>query len=155
MSTQQQTFELTSTFLLAGKAIFTVHNASGEHYTFRVKKLDRDDRGPIYFLSVLHGPDNEDDDSWHYVGIVTNIGGVRLTKASRHPAESKLVRVATWAIGKIFAGTTSDVPDGYGIHSEGRCGRCGRLLTHPDGVSDTGYRHGFGPACWNKIKTGK
>ena len=142
-------FAINQPWLMAGKATFTVHNDSGTHYTFHVAKVEKGDREPIWFISLLTGPDDE----FTYIGVVNSrTGAVHTTRASKLREDSQPVRVATWAIRKVFAGTASKVPDGYGIVPEGRCGRCGRPLTHPDGVATDGFRLGFGPHCWKKVK---
>jgi len=143
-------FPVTREWIIAGNAIFTVYNGKGEHYTYKVKRKDSDNpvRPPVWFVSVLTGPDNFED--YTYLGCLNvTSGAIRLTRASRLSPESKPVKVIEWALRIVWA--AGAFPEGYGIKGEGRCGRCGRRLTHPDGVADNGYRRGFGPECWNKI----
>lgn len=143
-------FPVTKDWVTAGKAIFTVYNGKGDHYTYQVKRKDSDDpvRPPVWFVSLLTGPDNYDD--YTYLGCLNaGTGAIRLTRASRLPANSTPVAVVNWALRIVWAG--GNFPSGYGIKGEGRCGRCGHKLTHPDGVADDGYRRGFGPHCWAKI----
>lgn len=138
-------------FILGGKAIFTVANPTGEHYTFKVNRKDPDpksdypDSGVVFFVSLLTGPDNGSD--YTYMGMVnpdrSNLW-VRLTRASRYTADSKPVRVINWALGLLSKG--QDLPAGYTIHHEGRCGRCGRRLTVPESVES-----GFGPECGGRL----
>ena len=42
------------TFFEGGKAIFTVSNPKGEHYTFQIKHK----KNTPFFVSLLTGPDN-------------------------------------------------------------------------------------------------
>lgn len=136
-------------FILGGKAIFTVSNPQGERYTYKVvrkeaeARFDRwNDGRPTFFLSLLTGPDNGGD--YTYVGILDQNGGVKLTRASRYTDDTRPVRVARWALGLVFGGRS--LPDGYQIHHEGRCGRCGRRLTVPESVDS-----GFGPECSGRV----
>ncbi len=147
-------FKITAQWVLAGKAIFTVHNDKGEHYTFRVSKKEDENsvRPPVWFINVLAGPDNLND--YQYLGmVVPNTLNVRLTKASRFREDSTIVKVVRWALGKVAAG--ADFPAGYGINGCGRCGRCGITLTRPEGIDPAGYRFGFGPTCWAKMQGGE
>lgn len=116
-------------FVLAGRAIFTVSNGKGRHYTYRVTmgKLRS-------FVSILNGSDN----TWNYVNI-----------AMLNPDTGELVgqygddiriKVLRWALRKIWS--QSSLPHGYAIQHAGKCGRCGRLLTTPQSLES-----GLGPEC--------
>lgn len=132
-------------FVLSGRAIFTVSNDRGEHYTYRVVKR----RGPpppgrpaddtIRFVQLLAGPDNTHD--YSYLGIYDQrTDQVRLTLKSSQASNSKPVLVFNWAM-KVIVGKAR-LPDGYAIEHAGRCGRCGRLLTTPESLA-----LGLGPEC--------
>lgn len=144
-------FTITPDWIMAGKAIFTVSNGQGEHYTYSVKrgKDNGDGRPAVWFVSLLTGPDNMSD--YTYVGcLLPRTGGVRLTRASRLTESSTPYRVVDWALKRLWAGIP--LPEGYSLNGEGRCGCCGRRLTHPDGVDDAGYRLGYGPTCYAKMR---
>jgi len=142
-------FPITASWVRAGKAVFTVHNDKGDHYTYKVTRKDEKGRAPVWFVSLLSGPDNMSD--YTYVGVLNAANGsVRLTRASRFNDTSRPYMVVDWALRNVWAG--KEFPAGYGINGEGRCGRCGRRLTHPDGVDDSGYRLGYGPECWSKMR---
>jgi hypothetical protein len=184
MATQTQLFEtdahftITRTFCLGGKAIFTVSNGEGDHYTFKIEAFNFDDESddaPARFgVYLLTGPDNLHD--YTYLGMLdVDTGETYATKASKWKdalaearrllrqgkrAEAieyakqhlpKPVQVIRWALMKVIW-PDRQVPEGYGIHGEGRCGRCTRPLTRPEGVSPDGYRFGFGPTCWAKMQ---
>jgi hypothetical protein len=138
--------EIGREFILGGKAIFTVSNPTGERYTFRVNRKDAEPGSrytdPTFFVKLLTGPENSTD--YTYLGLLTPAGDVKLTKASRYTDETKPVRVIRWALRLVFQGAS--LPAGYAIHHEGRCGRCGRLLTVPESVDS-----GFGPECAGRI----
>jgi hypothetical protein len=146
-------FPVTKDWVVAGKAIFTVFNGKGDHYTYQVKRKNNDDSGrlPVWFVSLLTGPDNGSD--YTYLGCLSSVTGTfRTTRASRMTSESIPVQVFSWAMRIIWSGiNTTNFPAGYGIKGEGRCGRCGRRLTHPNGIAYDGYRRGFGPECYSKL----
>lgn len=133
---------VTKEFILAGKAIFTVTNASGVRYTFRVKSSEY--RGDtFYHLSMLAGPDNEED--FRYIGLVIpGSGDVVLGRKSNLTNESLVVRVAKWSLKLVFS--DSEIPEGYKILHAGKCGRCGRMLTVPESIES-----GIGPECSKKV----
>jgi hypothetical protein len=142
---------ITPQFLTAGKAIFTVANPQGVHYTYKVTKKDprpTDTRKtPVYFIKLLTGgPDNTS--SYTYLGMLNPTDGqVILTRASKFQHDSLPVKVANWFIGFIYKVQREPLlnhtlPVGYKLAHAGRCGRCGRLLTTPDSIE-----LGFGPEC--------
>ena len=134
---------ITETFVQAGNAIFTVSSPSGERYTFRVRKVEKDDRPPITFASVMTGSDNET--SYSYMGVVDfQAMNVRTTKASKFADDSTPVRVFRWALSLVgdFDRWMDAVERGYRIEQSGWCGRCARLLTVPQSI-----RAGIGAEC--------
>ena len=124
---------LTMQFVLGGKAIFTIDNGKGKHYTFSVKRKEN-----RWFVSLLTGPDNSND--FTYIGMLNERGNFFLTKASKMTLDSVPVKVFSWSI-KVMQGE-STLPEGYSIRHEGKCCRCGRRLTNPESL-DTG----IGPEC--------
>lgn len=121
-------------FLLAGNAIFTVENPQGEYYTFRIKRKNANARfGISWFINLLTGPDNTSD--YTYIGLLNPTTGDVREKTDTRP-----VRVAKWAIKHIY--NNKPLPDGYKIHHEGKCCRCGRTLTTPESCET-----GIGPEC--------
>lgn len=130
---------VTTQFVTAGKAIFTVQNPEGQRYTYRVNR-SRD--GRCYFVALLTGPDNTSD--YRYLGLLDVAQwSIRLTAKSGFLPDSLPVKVARWALSRIVAG---NLPEGYKIVHAGRCGRCARLLTVPASVES-----GFGPECEGKL----
>ncbi len=140
---------ITKDFLTAGHAIFTVTSPKPEspHYTYKVTAPDDQSAdSPIWFVSLLTGPDNLSD--YSYLGILTGNGTVRTTAKSKFQpsnvdgkvVQSLPVAVAQWAIGQVWHGKT--LPAGYDIKHIGKCGVCGRPLTDPVSI-DTG----IGPVC--------
>lgn len=137
-------WNVTMDFIKAGKAIFTVDNGRGTHYTYKVSKKEDGDR-TIWFVNLLTGPDNTSN--YTYIGMLVKGQGqfqkrhsCRMTKASKMYADSRPVRVFDWAMGVVEG--FREIPDGYSIQHNGRCARCARLLTDPESI-----RLGLGPVC--------
>jgi hypothetical protein len=128
-------------FFQGGRALFTVANGKGEHYTFKIRQPKGDNKP--FFVSLLTGPNNEGD--YTYLGIYNpNDHKVFLTAKSKMNENSTPVKVINWAIGIVASGKT--LPEGYSIQHEGRCCRCGRLLTDP-----TSIELGIGPECGKRF----
>jgi hypothetical protein len=126
-------------FFSAGRAVFTVANNKGDHYTFRI---GRSKESQPLFVGLLTGPNNEAD--YTYMGIYNpENNSVRLTGKSKYTPDSTPVKVINWAINVVAKGT--ELPSGYSIKHEGRCCRCGRTLTDP-----TSIELGIGPECRSK-----
>lgn len=124
-------------FVLAGKAVFTVKNEqTGNRLTFKVTHAD-DPEKDLWFVSVLRGTDNESD--YSYVGIIRG-SEFRLTAKSRVTEEAPAYRVFRWLYQHILA--QKDLPGCVHVYHEGKCGRCGRTLTVPESIET-----GFGPEC--------
>ena len=138
---------VTESFLTAGHAIFTVANPTGERYTFKVTRKDPEAGSqytqPIFFAALLTGPDNTRD--YTYMGIFKPVSlrrdcMLKLTAKSKYTQDSKPVKVFCWVTEQI--NLRKPLPDGYTLHHEGRCARCGRTLTVPESIES-----GFGPEC--------
>lgn len=131
---------LSKEFITGGRAIFTVDNGKGEHYTFRVRKHKE---SMPFFVALLTGPNNLRD--YTYIGVLNeNTGEVRLTMRSRYREDTLAVKVVRWALAIIWGG--HQLPEGYSIRHEGRCGCCGRTLTTPDSLT-----RGIGPECASRL----
>ncbi len=130
---------ITKDFLTAGHAIFTVSNPLGEYFTYRVSAPnDQNELHPIWFVSVLTGPNNTED--YTYLGLLRDNGNVHTTAKSKFAKDSKPVKVAQWAIRQVWEGKS--LPSGYDVKHIGKCGRCGRPLTTPESIDS-----GIGPVC--------
>ena len=126
-------------FFEGGKAIFTVSNPKGEHYTYRINHK----KDTPFFVALLTGPDNLS--SYTYLGIYApQKGTVLLTNKSKFKEDTTPVKVIRWAIKKVL--NKEPIPKGYSIQHEGRCCRCGRVLTTPESIL-----HGIGPECFKKM----
>jgi hypothetical protein len=134
------------TAIFAGNATFTlVSRKSGARFTFKVTQGEEQNGRPApHFVKLLNGPNNTAD--YVYAGILDN-RGVRTTKASKVSADAPSMVALTWAVQKLAAGV---LPETLEVWHEGRCMRCGRVLTVPESVA-----HGFGPECAEKMAAGE
>jgi len=127
-------------FILGGNATFTVQNPKGDYYTFKVRQPKAD---MPHFLSLLTGPDNEN--SFTYLGMVfPDNGQVKTTAKSKMTSDSLPVKVAAFALRCVWG--SQNLPEGYQIRHEGKCGCCGRKLTTPESLD-----RGIGPECIKKF----
>ncbi len=121
-------------FLLAGKAFVTFRSEKTQtRYTYRiVQAKDKE----LWFVSLLIGPENST--SYSYLGVIQN-NSFRLTPKSRLPIGSVPVKAFKWVFDRLVKGIE---PKDVEIWHEGKCGRCGRLLTVPESIE-----RGIGPEC--------
>lgn len=126
-------------FALAGNAIFTLRSkATGERFTFRVRQ-PRDDTP--HFVALLRGPDNTSD--YSYLGTIYRDGRYKHGKRSPIGPDAPSARAFDWFWRRLEAGLLHEKLE---IWHEGRCGRCGRLLTVPESVA-----RGIGPDCAGRM----
>jgi len=137
-------------FFSGGRALFTVSKENGPKYTFRIDcKLDHtrkqfEKNGP-YFVKVFKGTENNNYKHYKYLGLYnSNIGKVFLTGKSLFSSNSVEFKTVNWAISTIFNGLP--IPNGYFIQHEGKCSKCGRVLTTPESINN-----GIGPECFKQL----
>jgi hypothetical protein len=133
-------------FILAGNAYFTVRSQkTGTRYTFRVsrgtcsrcgKKDCKCWANPIYFVSLLTGPENSTN--YSYLGMIKE-KVFSLTRASKMTDESMPVRAFRYLYQHL---ANRQFPADLSLWHEGKCGRCDRKLTVPESVE-----RGIGPEC--------
>lgn len=122
-------------FIKGGNAYVTFRNKETQkRFTYRVKKHSKKE---IYFVSVLYGPDNGSD--YVYIGCIFDSGVFNVTRGTRVSKDDVRVKGFTWVWNHLRSNTLPDVME---VWHEGRCGRCGRMLTVPESVES-----GFGPHC--------
>jgi hypothetical protein len=139
-----ETWEAVREFMFGGAARFTlVSIKTGTRFTYKVQVKRADVKAgsadPIYFVSLLRGPDNEGD--YAYMGVLRKPGMFRCTEASRVSRTAPAVMALAWALDMMRCsrealGVTLE------IWHEGRCCSCGRALTVPKSIAD-----GYGPEC--------
>jgi hypothetical protein len=135
-------------FIFAGNARFTLRSIkTGMRYTYQVKAKkeeltaarEKPDIDVTYFISLLRGSDNQAD--YKYLGVLRKSGKFFITSASRLPRTSPSVKALVWFCEAMVAG--KDVfGKGLEVWHEGRCCRCGRLLTVPESIA-----RGMGEDC--------
>lgn len=145
---------ITREFLTAGRSIFTIEipaafaaaQGTPGHYTYRVGfKAGSEGRPDVWFVSLLSGPDNTAD--YTYIGMMDSAGSFRTTAKSRLAADSMPCAIFAKLARRVFEGTAAAVEAaGFKVHHEGRCGRCGRVLTVPESVES-----GIGPECARRM----
>ena len=146
---------ITKQFILAGKAVFTVEIPASYgserglkgHYTFKVCHKEASAQYPeAWFVNLLTGPDNTSD--YTYFGMLRPADGqLDLTAKSHHTESSKLVAVLRRVLARVWAGEQDAITAaGFNLHHEGKCCRCGRILTTPESVTS-----GIGPECAKKL----
>lgn len=142
-------------FVLAGDAIFTIEVGSrghsdeprAPHYTYRVQRVEANDRYPeSFFVKLLCGPDNTSD--YKYLGKLDPFTSeTKATAKSCRAADSFELRLLNKVLARVWSGDHAAYEaHGYRTHHEGRCGRCGRTLTVPSSVES-----GIGPECRKKM----
>jgi hypothetical protein len=129
-------------FIHGGSAIFTLASTkTGVRFTYKVSLSEK---GDIYFVSVLNGPDNYSN--YQYMGVL-RIGPSGNTFArtakSRIGEDAPSHKAFAWAYRHISRG---EMPEGLGFYHEGKCARCSRRLTDPESI-----RRGFGPECFGRL----
>ena len=129
-------------FVYAGNSKFTlVSKKTGIRFTFRIrKKADQD----FWFVSLLNGPDNENN--FAYIGYIHSLrDGGRILRhggaKSRAGFESPSWKAFQW-FWNVLDGERGDLLERLEFWHEGKCGRCSRPLTVPSSILS-----GFGPEC--------
>jgi hypothetical protein len=130
-------------FILAGDSRVTlVSTKTGNRFTYRIRQAEGDARAP-HFVSVLDGPNNEED--FAFLGTIFWRKTYGVDRSYYHGRKSRIspnapsAQAFEWAWEHIAAGF---IPDGLEVWHEGRCGRCGRALTTPESIAT-----GLGPVC--------
>lgn len=125
-------------FILGGNALFTVLSVnSGKRYTFKVLHDCKNDR--IFKVGVLNGTDNKKN----YKQIGDILKGNDALSHLFEPLRTVHPHPSTVAFEYIFYNLClGKFMPTLEIWHEGRCCRCGRVLTVPESIS-----MGIGPEC--------
>jgi hypothetical protein len=135
-------------FVLAGRAVFTVQNAAtGGRFTYKVSRCDGNPH--IRFVSVLTGPDSST--CYTYLGtIAVSPRTPAHCYGYHHSAKSTVRPVAPSACTFVWLWEhlrySRPLPPSVTMHHEGRCARCGRVLTVPESIAA-----GYGPECIGRL----
>jgi hypothetical protein len=125
-------------FVLAGNATFTLVSKDTERrFTYKMTKSNN--KPNLYFVKLLHGPDNNND--YKYVGCYYSDTNVfYIDKHYRDRAE--YAWPASIRAINYFLRHLDNLSDRLVVYHEGKCARCGRKLTTPESIIT-----GFGPEC--------
>jgi hypothetical protein len=123
-------------FMFAGNSITTfVNSKTNNKFTFKVKQKKDSN---LFFVSVLTSPD-----VYVYIGTVIN-SQFKHSKKSNINRDAQSVRVFDYVFTSLIK---NNLPTFIEIWHEGRCGKCGRVLTVPDSILN-----GLGPECMKSIR---
>jgi hypothetical protein len=132
-------------FMTAGKACLTLVSVkTGARFTYKIRASDD---GKVFFVSLLTGPDNNND--YAYLGTIHPGTVYRPGSFYKHGVKSRIsmdapgAKAFHWAFRQLDAGRE---PADLEVWHEGSCGRCGRRLTVPESIAS-----GFGPECIGKV----
>lgn len=124
-------------YIFAGKGKITLRSAKTQtRFTYAIERAADNPQfpGEAHFVHVLNGPDD-----------FTFLGTIRQRQGWRHGKKSKVSEAAlsavawAWSWSQLSRGR---LPDTLEVWHEGRCGRCGKVLTVPESIAS-----GFGPEC--------
>jgi hypothetical protein len=135
-------------YALAGKAVLTLRSSrTGRHYTYKLTGTDPN--SSVFFVSLRTG--GEKKQQWSYIGMARTKAAAGQwgqtfwsTKGTTIPVEDPAFRGFRKAWDDLARGV---LPKGIAVLHEGRCGRCGLPLTHPESL-----RTGLGPDCARRVK---
>ncbi len=139
-------------FLFAGNAIITLKSLRTDvRFTYKVRAKKEDaarvaagtmpELEAVHFVNLLRGPDNTAD--FTYMGVLRRPGRFFHTAASGKVSRAApSYKALLWALDAMRCRREGVLGRSLEVWHEGRCGRCGRLLTVPDSV-----RVGLGPEC--------
>jgi len=126
-------------FVLAGNAIFTIRSPrTGVRFTYRVRQPKKDSP---HFVGVLTGSNNTRD--YSFLGSIFDARNYAYGNKSEISIEASSAQAFYWFWSSLTKGT---LPSALDVYHEGRCGRCGRLLTVPESLDS-----GIGPDCASRL----
>lgn len=134
-------------YATAGYATLTIRSKETEtRYTYKIRQPlpENSDpkfknKGPIWFVSVLVGSDNEN--SFEYIGQIRSNLVFDHGQKSWIKADDPRVTAFAWFWHWVRLEKQENV-DKVEVWHEGRCAKCGRKLTVPESIES-----GFGPEC--------
>jgi hypothetical protein len=129
--------ESISSFIMAGKATFTIRNPkTDKSFTYRIRAAESK---AVHFVSVLNGRDNEKD--YSYIGFIRNgefvYGGAKSHIGNDAPSVK--------AFGWFMANRNNLGP--VECYRSNNCARCGRKLTVISSVINY-----LGPECIKHVR---
>ena len=117
-------------FILAGKALVTMKSLqTNKHFTYLIVKKKHEN---IWFVKCMYEYQNQ---KYNYLGCILPDLTFIHTKASQSRITSPSWQAFNWAWTHLDNKKLE-------VFHEGKCGRCGRLLTEPESITT-----GYGPIC--------
>ena len=118
-------------FILAGHAIFTIEHLwlCRKKHNFRVRESGTPDK---YAVSV-----EGDNGHWNEIGTVDSSSlELQLNEGSGQPSEGSAITDFEYLLWSIkYPKKYFDLPDGFVVQHNGRCGQCNCQLKHPRSVA--------------------
>ena len=121
-------------YIFAGNATITLRSKKTDtHFTYKIRKSDK---GDVFFVQLLTGPDN-----YSYLACIFADRPYHLHYSAKSCAgvDAPSFRAMSYALKHLNADA---IPEALEIRHEGSCGRCGRPLTVPSSID-----RGIGPDC--------
>lgn len=116
--------ESITSFMLAGKATFTIHNPrTSRSFTYKVKA---NKEHTVHFVSILTGPDN--NSNYTYIGFIRNNEFVYGRNKSPIGNDAPSVLAFSW----LMANRSNLGP--VECFRSSKCARCGRKLTRVSSI---------------------
>ena len=128
---------------------FTIITLQGIKSRFTYRLRPSNSSGPQCFVDVLSGPNNETD--YQYICYLYERGEnlhVKPRKPEARRSQPLSMLAFDWFIRCL--NSSNPFPIGLYVYHDGRCSRCGRILTTPDSV-----KRGLGPVCASRNVEGQ
>jgi len=129
-------------YIRGGNCRITIQNEKTQtHLTYKFKQSKRNPS--VYWVSVLSRFDYESEDSYKFLGGYSDELSYRYSEKSQIKATSKSASAIQWFFDKFLKPNAfkAKYPT-VKVFYQGTCGRCGKLLTHPESL-----KVGFGREC--------
>lgn len=141
MHSHKMTLEHAKEFMLSGNAIFTVVSGKTQaRFTFKVSVSKKNEK--FLYVGVLNGKDNSSDYApMCYLDISAGLPILKRSSKTWISADAPCFIAFQYVFFNVLIGREINVE----VWHEGRCGRCGRLLTVPESIEN-----GIGPECIKK-----
>lgn len=138
----QLTLANTKDFIAGGKAFLTIrNNQTDERRTYRFTQFKELKNPNLIFVALMTGSDN--------TASYTHMGRIDIrTLQYTHKSTSRITSICNSVKGiqyLLFSLINNSKSDAIEYWHEGKCCRCGRLLTTPDSIES-----GIGPECAKK-----
>lgn len=144
-------------YITAGRAVLTVRPPAAwlearkgqkwhSEYRYEIDRVEPETASgrPSFFVRAAAG----DDVKPAYLGVLdARTGDVRMTRSSSFPEHSTRVVILRRVLKAIWEGRAGEIErHGWTVSHNGRCSRCGRVLTTRASVAI-----GIGPDCYEMI----